>query len=257
MNGLPSVPKIQTTHKRLTDFYDYLKGDRGAKRKNTRNVPPTTKQLKHAENRAWSQMAQWLTEKDETKTLDEALVRIMKGGTFWTNALYMYADENYYNNDGTIGTGNNNNKGKGKGKGQQTWGQPPPPNFNPNYKGNNPWPGNGKGNKGRGKGKGNKGGRGRGNNWNNGMVQWNNGWYNQYKPGTTDQSGATWGNRRVWAPPDAQGNVKAVCKKHHLHGQCPGNCGRDHTHCPNRKPDGSWCGGRHAAYSCPHANSPQ
>ena len=71
--------------------------------------------------------------------------------------------------------------------------------------------------------------------------------------GYTDQSDAAWAGRRNYTDP-TKNNQKGQqsCRKHHLYGACYGKCGRDHSKCPNKTADGTWCNQNHPAYKCTH-----
>jgi hypothetical protein len=227
--GLPGVPKIQTTKTRMIKFYKHLMGKNCAQR--VKN-PPTTDQLRHVENAAWAHMANQLaTEDEDVKTLDDALRLIINDGNFWQNNLYEYCNPSS----------------------NPPYNQPYNAPYNPND--NTPW--YGRGNPGRGKGKYARGNPARGNPGRGKGKYGNKGNKGPYGKGKTDQSNNLWAGRRDYTDPTKNHPAgQQVCRKFHLYGAtaCYGNCQRDHSKCPNKKEDGTWCNQNHPAYKCTHKN---
>jgi len=244
--GLRHTEKIQCTRKTLDTLYTYIMGPRIAGRPNN---PPTTLQLRHVENKMWTTIANQL-QRGEKKTLEQACTDIIGDSVFWTNEFFSYCDGNKSHQPSPGSTGTKGDGGGKKpswkstpwyGKGKKgDWGQ-----YGKGKKGDY-----GKGQYGKGKGKG-KGQYGKGNK--GGQNGWNNhGWGNY-----SDQSDVAWQGRRDRSDPTTkwpQGQPN--CRKHHLHGTCPGNCNRDHSKCPNKKADGTWCNGNHPAHKCTEGHHP-
>ena len=239
--ALPNVHTMKATKTGIGKFYKHLMGKDVMKRPHN---APSIENMRHVENMAWQKVARDIA-KGDAEDIDDALDKLIKDSTFWINNLYTYCD---------------NPKGKGKGKHKGKWYQPQqqlymhnlqPWNWQPKggnkggKKGGAPWNNNPKGGYKGGK-KGDKGkGKGRGKGKYGALPYVPNNWYNY-----SDQSNATWANRR-----DKTEDGKPYCRKHHLWGTCPGNCGREHGKCPNKLPNGNWCNGPHAAWECPHGHN--
>ena len=247
--GLPHVDKIQCTRRTMDKVYKFINGPSIADRPHNK---PNTLQLRHAEDKMWQHIANQLQQGDKS-TLEDALNSMLTDTVFWTNHLFSYCDKPNTQSPGSDSPG----KGSRLTRLQPGWGK----------KGD--WygqKGDWYGKKGGGYGKkgdwtGKKGGYGnpKGKGTQKGTGKYGNkgtpkGWYNT---GYTDQSDALWQGRKDRSEPTAKHPTGlANCRKYHLHNSCFGGCGRDHSKCPNRKADGTWCNGNHPAWKCTEGHHP-
>ena len=232
--AFPQYAKIQITKKHLDDFYDFIYGEEIA----TRKPAPSLQVLMIAERNAWREIALKL---HSDTPLADALTEMTKVNGFWIREVYerlhhtaapgaaTWGWDSYTHPPspyrGTRGGKDRNREGKGsksgkESKGSKTW-------MKDSYSaahGADKSAGKAK-DKG-GKGKPDKGSKGK----SKGSTEW--------KP---------W--PKNWAAEDTHG--KQYCRRHHLYGDCAGQCGRSHQ-CPVYKPDWTPCNGSHVPTRCHH-----
>ena len=201
----------------MEDFTNFYDFLKGKEIARRPRNPPTLTQLRLTEDAVWEKIADQLIRK-EKPTLGKALQDLPSNGIWWQNHLYTYCDSPNNNFGGTYNMKGGNVYGKGKyGKAG-------------NYYGN--------------KGKNRKG---------NIYTAPGNPYSNPNHP----HGDAIWAGRATHTmPTNANPNGQEICRRQTLFGNCWGMCGRNHSTCPNKKTDGQFCYGQHAAQNCPNGHTP-
>jgi hypothetical protein len=212
--GNPNQTKLKLTKVSLDEFYDWLYGDQML----TRTPAPSLKVVMYTERKAWRKISIMI---HEGLTLEAALKRMREDTMFWIMEVYERVNR---------GKGNGDYTDRSRSPGKGNW---------DNTKG---WDTKGKTKywdpKGKSKGK----------------AKWNAAqpWQAPAPAASAPPSSpvAAPPKHKTWAKVDPKG--KEYCKKHLVHQNCAGKCGRSHN-CPIQKADGTPCNATHMPGPlCPH-----